>query len=145
MIRRIFKPKAQCLGCRGRQSCSDTAVSWVLLFVGVIATISVRVVNLALSYGLFWSKLFWYVGVTGFFLYFLYKFREDRTLRRQLSQRRINEKISGGMDLDRDDMEFLRAMTCRLRSNKDAINYFFIFLSSAIVMALAVYEDFIKV
>lgn len=141
---KIFKPKAKCFACSARQGCRDTAFSWVLLFVGVIATISVRVVNLALSYGLFWSKLFWYVGVAGFFLYFLYKFREDRELRRQLSERRINEKISGGMGLDKDDMEFLRTMTCHLRSSKDAINYFFIFLSSAIVMALAVYEDFIK-
>ncbi len=140
----MFKPKKQCLSCKAAASCQDSAVSWVFLFIGVIATISVRVVNLVLSFGLFWPKFFWYIGVTGFFLYFLYKFKQDKLLRRELEKYQIHRKISNSQDLDAGDREFLRTMLCRMRSNKDAINYFFIFSSSAIVMCLAVYQDFIK-
>jgi hypothetical protein len=46
--------------------------------------------------------------------------------------------------LDRQEQEFLRTMLCRLQSNKDAINYFFIFSSSAIVLLLAIFQDFIN-
>ncbi len=140
----MFKPRKQCLNCKAAKSCRDTATSWVFLFIGVVATISIRVVNLALSFGMFWPKFFWYLGVAGFFLYFLYKFRQDKLLRQELEKYQIHDKISNSQALDDSEKEFLRTMICRLRSNKDAINYFFIFSSSAIVIILAVYQDFIK-
>ena len=77
-------------------------------------------------------------------MYFLYKFRQDKLLRRELEKYQLHKKILNRQDLDADDREFLRTMLCRLRSNKDTINYFFIFSSSAIVLILAVYQDFIK-
>ncbi len=144
LIKTMFKSKNQCLNCEAASRCRDTAISWVFLFIGVIATIAIRVVNLALSFGLFWSKFFWYLGVAGFFLYFIYKFRQDKLLRQELERSQIYNKISRAQELDAQEREFLRLMLCRLRSNKDAINYFFIFSSSAIVMVLAVYQDFIK-
>jgi hypothetical protein len=140
----MFKSKKQCINCKVASKCQDTAVSWVFLFIGVIATISIRVVNLVLSFGLFWPKFFWYLGVAGFFLYFIYKFRQDKLLRQELEKYQIHNKISSNQVLDVSEREFLRIMLCRLRSNKDAINYFFIFSSSAIVLILAVYQDFIK-
>ncbi|MDD5561063.1 MAG: hypothetical protein PHT50_02905 [Candidatus Omnitrophica bacterium] len=140
----MFKPKKQCLNCMARTRCRDTAVSWLFLFIGIMATISIRVINLVLSFGPFWPKFFWYLGVAGFFLYFLYKFRQDKVLRRELEKYQIHNKISNTQVLDSQDREFLRTMLCRLRSNKDAINYFFIFSSSAIVMVLALYQDFIR-
>ncbi len=140
----MFKSKKQCIDCKFASKCQDTAVSWVFLFIGVIATISIRVVNLVLSFGLFWPKFFWYLGVAGFFLYFIYKFRQDKLLRQELEKYQIHNKISSNQALDISEREFLRIMLCRLRSNKDAINYFFIFSSSAIVLILAVYQDFIK-
>ena len=144
LIKTMSKSKKQCLNCQAAGRCRDTAVSWVFLFIGVIATISIRVVNLVLPFGLFWPKFFWYLGVAGFFLYFLYKFRQDKILRQELERHQIHNKISNSKALDASEREFLYTMLCRLRSNKDAINYFFIFSSSAIVMILAVYQDFIK-
>jgi len=124
--------------------CRDSSVSWIFLFVGVIATISIRVVNLVLHFGAFWPKFFWYLGVAGFFLYFLYKFRQDKILRRELAKHQIYHKLSAGRSLDEAEKEFIKTMLCRLQSNKDTINYFFIFSSSAIVLLLAIYQDFIK-
>ena len=127
LIKTMFKSKGQCLNCEAASRCRDTAISWAFLFIGVIATIAIRVVNLALSFGLFWSKFFWYLGVAGFFLYFIYKFRQDKLLRQELERSQIYNKISRAQELDTQEREFLRTMLCRLRSNKDAINYFFIF------------------
>jgi len=140
----MFKPKKQCTNCQAANICRDSALSWVFLFIGLIATISIRVVNLVLHFGTFWPKFSWYVGVVGFFLYFLYKFRQDRILRQRLEEYQIHHKLSEGQILDAQEKEFLRTMLCRLSSNKDAINYFFIFSSSAIVLILAIYQDFIK-
>ena len=124
--------------------CRDSAFSWIFLLIGVIATISIRVVNLVLHFGVFWPKFFWYLGVAGFFFYFLYKFRQDKILRQSLEKHQIHRKLSDNQPLEVEEREFLRTMLCRMRSNKDAINYFFIFSSSAVVLALAIYQDFIK-
>ncbi|MBU0548076.1 MAG: hypothetical protein KJ710_04935 [Candidatus Omnitrophica bacterium] len=140
----MFKPKKECLNCKAADRCRDTTISWVFLFIGVVATISIRVVNLVLSFGLFWPKFFWYLGVAGFFLYFLYKFRQDKLLRQELDKYQIHNKILSSQVLDASERDFLHTMLCRLRSNKDAINYFFIFSSSALVIILAVYQDFIN-
>ncbi len=138
------KLKNKCENCQVVRMCRDSAYSWVFLFVGVIATISIRVVNLVLHFGSFWPKFFWYLGVAGFFLYFLYKFREDKILRRSLKKHQIQKSLSAGQALSPKQEEFLKDMFCRLQSNKDAINYFFIFSSSAIVLILAIYQDFFK-
>jgi len=140
----MFKSKKQCKNCQAAKMCRDSALSWVFLLIGVIATISIRVVNLVLHFGVFWPKFFWYLGVAGFFLYFLHKFREDKILRRSLEEHQIHHKLSASQSLDLAEKEFLRTMLCRLQSNKDAINYFFIFSSSAVVLVLAIYQDFIK-
>lgn len=140
----MFKSKQQCKNCSGANLCRDSAFSWVFLFIGVIATISIRVVNLVLYFGAFWPKFFWYLGVAGFFLYFLYKFRQDKTLRRSLEKHQIHRKLLDNQSLETEEREFINIMLCRLRSNKDAINYFFIFSSSAVVLVLAIYQDFIK-
>ncbi|MDD5771485.1 MAG: hypothetical protein PHO81_04535 [Candidatus Omnitrophica bacterium] len=141
---KMFKSRKKCLNCEAYARCRTTAASWVFLFIGLTATVSIRLVNLVLPFGIFWPRFFWYVGIGGFFLYFLYKFKQDKILRRELEKYQIHSKISDGKDLDAVDKEFLRTMICRLRSNKDVINYFVIFSSSAIVMVLAVYQDFIK-
>jgi hypothetical protein len=138
----MFKPKKQCLKCQAAKLCRDSALSWVFLFVGVIATISIRVVNLVLHFGVFWPKFFWYLGVAGFFLYFLYKFRQDRQLRRKLAEHQIQAKLSGSQPFTQQDKDFLNDMLCRMQSGKDGVNYFFIFASSAIVLLLAIYQDF---
>ncbi|MDD3344964.1 MAG: hypothetical protein PHO34_00800 [Candidatus Omnitrophica bacterium] len=136
--------RKQCLNCKFGPGCRSSAVSWFFLCVGLIATVSIRLVNIVLPLGMFWPKLFWYIGICGFFLYFLYKFRQDALLRRDLEKYRIHEKISGGGCLEDEEREFLRMMICRLRSSKDFVNYFVIFSSSAVVIILAVYQDFIK-
>ncbi|MFA5092636.1 MAG: hypothetical protein WC543_01650 [Candidatus Omnitrophota bacterium] len=140
----MFKTKKECQNCQIAQLCRDSAISWVFLVIGLVATISIRVVNLVLPFGIFWPKFFWYLGVGGFFLYFFYKFREDKKLRLKLEKYQIHYKLSLPQHLGDEEKEFLRVMLCRMRSNKDAINYFFIFSSSAIVLVLALYQDFIK-
>jgi hypothetical protein len=140
----MFKSKKQCIGCQAEKMCRDSVLSWIFLFIGVIATISIRMINLVLPFGAFWPKFFWYIGVAGFFLYFWYRFREDKILRAKLEKYQVHRKLSDNRPLEAAEKEFLSTLLCRMRSNKDAINYFFIFSSSAIVLILAIYQDFIK-
>ncbi|MFH1507967.1 MAG: hypothetical protein ABIG46_06045 [Candidatus Omnitrophota bacterium] len=138
------KPKNTCISCPQAKPCQDSAISWFFLFVGLIATIAIRVITLVLVFGEFWVKLAWYVGVAGFFIYFLYKFRQDINLRKALVDLKLAEKLTNHQPLAQADYEFLKSTICRIRSTKDTINYFFIFFSSGVVLILAIYEDFIR-
>jgi len=134
----------RCTDCSAYNQCRDTATSWLFLFVGLIATISIRLVNLVLHLDPLWPKLFWYVGVGGFCIYFLYKFRQDKIMQKSLVSGGISGKISGRENLEEADYEFLDGLLCRLKSKKDSINYFFIFFTSVLVLIVAIYQDFFR-
>jgi len=131
-----------CRSCKEFKRCRDSAASWVFLFIGLIATIAIRLVNLVIDYGQFWAKLFWYIGVVGFLVYFLYKFRQDRAVQNELKNLKLADKLLLKEKLSDTDYEFLKTAVCRLKSNKDTINYFFIFFTSAIALILGVVQDF---
>ncbi len=133
-----------CRNCRLYTECRDSAASWLFLFIGLVATVAIRAVNLVIDFYPFWAKAFWYIGVGGFLLYFLYKFRQDRRLLRQIEELEVAAKLAQKDKLSDTDYQFLNALMCSLRSRKDAINYFFIFLTSALALLLGIYQDFLK-
>jgi hypothetical protein len=140
----MYKKTQTCKDCSEFKRCQDSAVSWLFLFIGLIATIAVRLVNLVIDFKPIWAKLFWYIGIAGFFIYFLYKFRQDHAVHKELEKNRLSGKLSRREALSDQDYEFLSATVCRLKSTKDAVNYFFIFFSSAIALVLAIVQDFFR-
>jgi hypothetical protein len=136
--------RGNCKSCPAHKGCRDTAASWFFLFIGLLATIAIRAVNLFLDFSPLWAKIFWYIGVVGFFIYFLYKFRQDRKIQNEIRKRLLAQKLSGNQDISAEDREFLRTILCKLKSNKDVINYFFIFSTSGLALILGVYLDFIR-
>lgn len=133
-----------CKICPAYQECRDTFASWIFLFIGLLATIAIRAVNLFYDFSPLWAKVFWYIGVGGFFIYFLYKFRQDSIIQRELAKRELAQKLSGTGQIVSEDREFLKAILCKLKSNKDTINYFFIFSSSGVALVVGIYLDFIR-
>ena len=138
-----MKKKSNCTSCPAFKQCQDSAASWVFLFIGLVATVAVRLVNIVTGLGPFWPKFTWYVGIAGFFIYFLYKFRQDRAIQRQLHTSDLAQRLHDEGNLTGEDYAFLRATVCRVRSKKDAINYFFIFFTSALSLLVAFIQDFL--
>lgn len=136
--------KQNCRDCVSHKLCRDNAVSWFFLFVGLIATIAIRIVNLMMDFSSLWAKIFWYIGVGGFLIYFLYKFYQDRLLQKKIEKIRLLERLVRKDSLFEQDYDFLMSVICKLKSRKDTINYFFIFFTSALALILGVYQDFLK-
>jgi hypothetical protein len=132
-----------CNKCDDFGACKDTASSWVFLFIGLLATVSIRLVNLVFSVSALWAKLLWYVGVIGFLVYFLYKFRQDLAIKYQLNKSLLEQKLVTKSPLNDEDYLFIRTVLCGLRSKKDTINYFFIFFTSALALLLGLWQDFL--
>jgi len=109
--------------------------------VGIVATISVRAVGILEHFGTAYSKIAWYIGVVFFFMFFLNKFSVDAKRAAAVKRSGLSEKIYSGEMLGAKDRELLGSIMCSITTSKDRINYFFIFSTSIITLAAALYLD----
>ncbi|MBU1007054.1 MAG: hypothetical protein KKH08_05660 [Candidatus Omnitrophica bacterium] len=133
-----------CYDCFKLKSCKESAVSWVLFFIALVAVISLRAVNLFISINPLFAKALWYIGVGGFLIFFTYKFKYDHILHMELDRTGLKDKLLHRKELSGHDLDVLGTIVCKLSSRKDKINYGFIFVSSFLALAIAIYVDFIK-
>jgi len=138
------KKEFVCYDCFKLKSCKEPMASWVLFFIALIAVISLRAVNIFLDQNLLIAKALWYIGVLGFLIFFVYKFRYHQVLHRELRNTGLVDKLLYNKELSVHDREVLGTIVCKLSSKKDKINYFFIFISSLLALILAIFFDFIK-
>jgi uncharacterized membrane protein len=134
----------ECRKCPAESYCQETRASWIFLFIGLIATFAVRLVNVGLHFSSVWAKACWYIGIIGFFFYFLYKYIQDQRIRSEIKNASLLEKIAQKKDLSSEDEALLRKVLCALRSQKDAVNYLLIFSSSAVALIIGFYQDFLR-
>jgi hypothetical protein len=134
----------RCLNCGQRISCRDSFTSWIFFFIGIVATIAVRIVTLLDSRDPIYGKIAWYIGVSGFFIFFIYKYRVESSRARIIRQANISHKIHNHEKLTPDDYRMVGSILCSLSSKKDLINYVLIFSTSILALALALYIDLFR-
>ena len=134
----------KCINCREYKNCKDSFSSWIFFIIGLIATIAVRVVTLFIDYNPIYAKIAWYIGVIGFFIFFIYKFQVGQARTRAINKLKLNDKVSKKEHLTDEDYKAIGGILCSLSSNKEKINYFFIFALSGIALLSAIFIDFIK-
>jgi len=133
-----------CVNCSQKKNCQDSFVSWVFFIIGLIATVAIRVVTVLMNIHQVSGKIAWYVGVGGFLVFFIYKFNANRRLARLINEENLIEKARGQKPLSAEENNLIAGILCSLKSEKERINYFFIFAVSAVALVLAVYFDFVK-
>lgn len=130
-----------CINCPEHKRCREGRLSWVFFIIGMIATIALRVVTVLAHVKPIYGQVAWYIGVAGFFVFFIYKFKVERARYRLIVKKKLMDKISQGDNIIRDDRQLLESILCSLSSNKDRINYIVIFTSSALALIVALYFD----
>lgn len=133
-----------CIKCGQYKNCKDTSSSWVFVIIGMIATIAVRVVTILMNVNPFYGKIAWYIGVIGFFIFFIYKFKVSQSRAQLIVKKNLIRKINNNQQLTKDDYTNVGELLCSLVSRKERLNYFFIFALSALALIFAIYMDFIK-
>lgn len=134
----------KCMSCSEYKRCKESSVSWIFFIIGLIATIAVRAVTVLVHINPIYGQIAWYVGVMGFLIFFVYKFRVEHTRSRLIRNSKLMHKISQDENIEKGDREAISSILCALSSNKDKINYFVIFASSVVAIVLAIYLDFLK-
>ena len=134
----------KCLNCSEYKNCRDSFTSWIFFIIGMVATIALRLVTVLIHLNPVYGQIAWYVGVFGFFIFFVYKFRVDRARYKLIVKKGLMDKISQGDKIAEDDRQLIGSILCSLSSDKDRINYILIFVSSAVAIIVALYFDFLK-
>ncbi|MEI6863691.1 MAG: hypothetical protein WCK38_04750 [Candidatus Omnitrophota bacterium] len=116
----------------------------IFFIIGLIAIIAVRAVTILEHVKPVYGKIAWYVGILGFFVYFAYKYKIESDRSKLIKTSKLVDKILHGGSIEKEDREIIGAVLCALSSNKDRINYFIIFSSSAVVLIIAIYLDFLR-
>ncbi len=138
------KKEDRCLNCAEHKNCKDSFVSWVFFIIGIIATVAIRVVTVLIYLDPIYAKIAWYIGVMGFFLFFVYKFRISHIREKRIRESGLADKINANGPLNHEDYILMSSIICSLGSKKEKINYFIIFALSAVALVLAIYMDLIR-
>ncbi|MBD3264838.1 MAG: hypothetical protein GF375_07025 [Candidatus Omnitrophica bacterium] len=134
----------KCINCSQRFNCRDSYISWLFFIIGLIAAIAIRSVTFLMELGDIYAKIAWYLGVGGFFIFFVYKFRINHRRSRFIKANKLMEKVSGRLELKERDYEWIGSLLCSLSAKKERINYFVIFGLSALALVIAIYMDFVR-
>ncbi len=134
----------KCLTCSEYNNCKDSFSSWVFFIIGIIATLAVRAVTVFMHVNPVYAKIAWNIGIIGFFLFFVYRFRVSQARSEVITERHLVSKVDRGETLEREDYRALGAILCGLTSKKERINYIVIFSLSVVALGLAIYLDFLR-
>ncbi len=121
--------------------CSDSPVTTLFFIIGLIATISIRAIGIAGIFSDIVTKILWYIGVIGFLLFFVYKYKVEVGRRKIIIENNIIESILNNQKFNDQEKDILISIMCGLVSKKDPINYFVIFFTSAVSLVIALIFD----
>ena len=136
--------KIICINCTENKRCQDSFFSWIFFIIGLLATIAMRVVTVLMYMNPIYGKIAWYVGIGGFFMFFMYKFHITKQRNNLITEQNILNKIDNKISLNEEDYRTIRGILCSVSSKKERINYFFIFILSALALIIAIYLDFFR-
>lgn len=134
----------KCLDCDLKKQCRDSFTAWVFFIIGLVATLAIRVVTVLMAIDPLFGKLAWYLGVGGFFAFFVYKYNLNRSLARLIDKENLIERAREQKGFSGEQYELISAILCGVRSEKERINYFFIFAVSAVALLIALYFDLLR-
>jgi len=134
----------KCINCAEYKKCKESSLSWVFFIIGLIATIAIRAVMVLVHIDPVYGQIAWYVGISGFLIFFVYKFKVEHARSQLIKKSNLVHKISEGGVIEKGDRELIGSLLCALSSSKDKINYLVIFISSAVAITIAIYLDFLR-
>jgi len=105
-------------------------VTWLAFGVGLTGSISLRLILVAKAYKPELISFFWYVGVCGNMLFFLFRSYITSRRRRAIERLRLLEKLEAKAPLSEEDLKALHYLVSSIKVSKERWNYVVIFVCS---------------
>ena len=103
--------------------------------IGIVSAFAFRVLVVLAHLQSPWFRPVWYVGVTGYFAFFLYRYLISRKRRQAVADYDLLGKLRRGDELSGEDREVLEYLLSSLVKSRENINYLVIFVLSILAVA----------
>ena len=113
-----------------------------LFWVGVIATVSYRIIIILNNINTTSVKVAWYIGTIGFVWYFAHRYRVQNYRQNLIQEKKLVEKVCEN-SLEKEDCDALIYVLKSLKSTKAKWNYIAIFVLSGLALIYGIITDFI--
>ncbi|MFH0859789.1 MAG: hypothetical protein V1921_01175 [Candidatus Altiarchaeota archaeon] len=130
-----------CETCGMRHVCRDSSASWIFFLIGIIATISLRIIEPLRNISPSYAKISWYVGVTGFLLFFIYKYRILKQKSEVIRETGLKDKLFASSKLTTEDYTLLSEIVCSQDNWKERANFMVIFALSGLALLVALWFE----
>jgi hypothetical protein len=120
--------------------------AWVrnlFFWFGIIATICYRAIVVLNHYSPKISLIAWYIGTTGFILYFWHRYIVSEKRVQLIKDHDLIATVAK-TNLSKEQIEANEYILTTLLSTKEKWNYIVIFVTSILALAIGVYLDFLR-
>ena len=114
-----------------------------LLWFGIVATICYRAIVVLNHYSPKISLVAWYIGTTGFILYFWHRYIVSEKRVQLIKDHDLIASVAK-TNLSKEQIEANEYILTTLLSTKEKWNYIVIFVTSILALAIGVYLDFLR-
>lgn len=111
-----------------------TWVAWLAFAVGFIGAVSLRLILIAKAYKPELIRLFWYLGIVGNMLFFLFRAYITHRRKRLILNMNLLNKLQAGQSLCPQDYHAIRYVLSSLVTSKEMWNYAIIFVFSVLAI-----------
>jgi hypothetical protein len=105
--------------------------------LGLVSAVAFRAIIIFQHLEPSWVRPVWYIGTSGYFLFFLYRYRISRKRKTAIEDFQLMEKIKANACLQDEDREVLLYLLSSIKRSLEDINYALIFFLSV----MAVFAD----
>ena len=104
--------------------------------IGLVSAFAFRVLIIFVYLRPEWFRFTWYVGIIGYTIFFLYRYRISQKRKKAVAEYHLIEKLQQGGELAGEDRQVLVYLLSSIRNSRENINYLFIFVLSMLAVLL---------
>ncbi len=109
-------------------------IVYLFFIIGVISAICFRVLIVFQYYYKSLTRLIWYIGIIGYFFFFLYRFIISRKRKNVILDNKLLEKLENKEELSEHDRSALFYVLKSIDKSKENYNYYIIFILSILAV-----------
>lgn len=102
--------------------------------VGLLSAVAFRAIIVFQHIEPEWVRPVWYIGVTGYFIFFLYRYIITKKRKKAIEDFQLIEKVKANACLKAEDRDIVLFLLSSIRYSPEDINYAVIFILSVIAI-----------
>lgn len=114
---------------------------YFIFALGIVATISYRIIVVLNHYSPFLVQVAWYVGTIGFVWYFAHRFKIEERRQKLIEKLHLLDKVHQANDFSLAEKEALVYVLNSLQTSLARWNYIAIFVFSILALLYGLYQD----